>query len=1738
MQVQSITFEPLAISVNSAEQVPLRLSALSFSPNGVVADLTAQTFALYTDDPVQTNNVQLTITAAPKHGSIVFRQSSMTADQFTLADVVAGKLQYRLSSKFVQSRRDSFECLATIGRARKGGIAVSIEIEVRPMISAAVGDGLLVARQSTTQINEMDISVTYDSEMVTEAQVIAIVVSAPEHGQLLVNNEPVIVIVFSLADLRADHVAYRPTGSRFSNDSFSFYFTNGYRNTSLLHMPIVLFDQRIQLTVRDLLVEEGGRTVITAQNLLAVGPPLHTVTFTVNIGPHRGQIQLSGSSDNSSLLTFTSDQIERGLILYSHDGSELDSDFFNFTVALQSVDTSGNRIGSYTDTRDGQLVVRVTQKNDNKPKPVNPNATSTFSVVQFGHLRLTSEHLNYIDVDSDVNGQLLYTVYSGLKYGTLLLNGSPVRKFLQSDLDGDGIIYQHQTSDKVLPDFMAYYVSDENPANHFYSLLTFDIVPMNMAVDSDVLQVIEGKQRMITGEHLNVTSNLRHLHSRHVIFMLSALPEHGQILVDGLPLALSGNFTLTDAEHHLVAYQHDGSDTVTDILAVIPQYFGKTFQQHSIKILVQAVDDTPPAVLYRNKLEVDDGSVTRISSDMLSASDDEVDDYDVFFTLERQPSSGVLLRDGKTSLNFTQHDLDQGLVAYRHILGSHHHDSLLLSVTDGTNSIPNVTINIVIYPKAIPLSSEVLHVDEGKTVTVTTTIISINNPLFVASEVQLNFQHLPRHGKLLLSEDNTVVDVDTAVNASLLQRGMLQYKHDDSETRNDSFVVLASFRNKFSNPLKVEIRVNPVNDESPLSINLRSLAVWMSHDQTLTSSHILFTDKDTIPGEVRFVIQETISLGKFVSRKAGNGIAIKTFSQQDINDGDVVFVGKNITGKYDVVYSVSDGVESHSRIGVLRIQVVQLTLAAVLNKVVTVDAGGRTSLGSDIVNLSRTDMDTAFVDDVVFTNQPSNDSLRYGHLEIDNQHVSWFSYSDLLENKLVYIQSADEQWPPSDTLIVSVTATPEVAGIDEVRIPIKIRYRTDNGSALHANKPLNVDEGRSSSISPRCLQAGNLRARLAHDTGHSIDDYTIIYSVLQQPGHGIFVFIGKEMAGTLAEFQQSDIDAHLIEYVHDGTENFRDVALLEVRVLDVDSTVVASVHEELKIHVRPINDQRPEILKASEPLQVAVGATVPVPSSGFISVVDRDVPAAELTFMFPHIPAGVFLVDDVERSAFTQTQLSSQSVEFSAVNETGDHTVTCVVSDGLHNLTMSVKIAVSSQFLQLSGGAPLAIVQGSERSYLSEENIRVHTNIHPRDVRLEVITEPSHGHLLIETGVGDELAQVKFLSWEDIQAGRIVYKLHSFTSDEDRFTLQEAGDFNASDPVDVIMHVRALIEPPSKPVVLTGEDKMILTADMLNARRLAPDDYKSIAFAVTADPVHGDIQVGASGTRRRRATSPEFTFADVVNGEVYYAPRKDAPDSYEEGFDFTVDAPGVAPGKGQLSFHVQRSSPHNTSTASLGTTSATTTNELPAMKSDTDDEFLMQVIIPAAGGGFFVLLLIVTLFIVAYRSKKRQEKKVERQNNYRSRESGESTTSDASSTMSAQKAGAVRDDSILIQATPVSNASKTYVSTAASGPDSAIGTPGESPAAQHPSTLPRSWNSNAAHVVVTGRSNSDQVRLYSLFEVLLINLMLTLCQMYFSDYIASSLHFCMTSLLNSSERNVIDDHSLSVLRATFIIRHY
>lgn len=186
-------------------------------------------------------------------------------------------------------------------------------------------------------------------------------------------------------------------------------------------------------------------------------------------------------------------------------------------------------------------------------------------------------------------------------------------------------------------------------------------------VNHKVLLVDSGEKVLLTSDTLCVVD--RENKGVEFFYRLEVCSEYGSLFLEEQELKEGSTFFQSDLNEGKVSYQNDGQGGKWDqfVFAVVEKEKNTLVGSSPLKIKI-VQDNTAPVVVHHTDLFVPVQSKAVISSDLLSASDQEQDHEHLFYMLMEETKLGSLVHEEKGRLSqgrhFTQADVDAGKLTY------------------------------------------------------------------------------------------------------------------------------------------------------------------------------------------------------------------------------------------------------------------------------------------------------------------------------------------------------------------------------------------------------------------------------------------------------------------------------------------------------------------------------------------------------------------------------------------------------------------------------------------------------------------------------------------------------------------------------------------------------------------------------------------------------------------------------------------------------------------------------------------------------------------------------------------------------------------------------------------------------------------------------------------------------------------------------------------------------------------
>ena len=581
-----------------------------------------------------------------------------------------------------------------------------------------------------------------------------------------------------------------------------------------LWVEYVPLDTAVKFTnngLRD--VAEGGQKVIDKSCLYLEMDGYKEFQFSMIQPPHHGNISFLDPRTSAIVEPwveeFSAADIREGRVVYRHDDTENDRDSFVFAAIplFKSEEEMPDEIQEFT----GTFHISMAMRNDNPPERL---VNKVFHIVRDGRKKLTIADLAFTDKDIHYNVSNLQYQRQTIPNGEILRVGThtPVYRFTQKDLEDGTLEFQHKGADLGRA---AIFVSD----GQFYWTGLFEILASDPYIRVDNvtgLVVYRGGRAAITKANLSLETNLDSPPTGFN-FIVTEEPLYGTLKINGED---SVEFTYADVLDERVEYHHDGSSSEEDLFrfAVVSN---DVQTQGSFPLIIE--DDSmlhPPEVIRNQMLKVNEGQTVKITDAHLLLQHPSLNDEEVVLIVTSPPKHGFLQLRGvplsvDEPMQFSQGDISKGLVEYIQTESVVTDDQFIFDVDSDTRALKNLVFSIEIIPSSLPVKAGNLTVAEGGTVALSTDTLKTMGSQYQAQNFIFEIISIPVHGYVLNSDKPK--EYNMAFSSSRLMAGKIVYQHDDSESLNDSFTVVASREDGSlkSKLLKVKVTVVPEDDQPP-----------------------------------------------------------------------------------------------------------------------------------------------------------------------------------------------------------------------------------------------------------------------------------------------------------------------------------------------------------------------------------------------------------------------------------------------------------------------------------------------------------------------------------------------------------------------------------------------------------------------------------------------------------------------------------------------------------------------------------------------------------------------------------------------------------------------------------------------------------------------------------------------------------------------------------------------------------
>ncbi|XP_033376337.1 FRAS1-related extracellular matrix protein 1 isoform X2 [Parus major] len=695
----------------------------------------------------------------PYHG--VVRKAGIAVDRFSQADVVAGLVTYKHTSGEI-GLTPSIEILTLIVSDGEAGLDVKdccydgprsppvsrddpfpvydLNITVLPVDnqppSIATGASFVVEEGSSAALTTNHLFATDPDTTADDLEFV--LVSPPQFGYIEnilpspgfeKSNMGISIVSFQLKHLKAMNINYvqaRHLQMEPTEDKFVLYVTDGLHRSAEIPFFVLISptnDEVPEFITRNITVQEGemkelNLSVINAVDLDVPQDPLvfrvvqrPSYGFLIN-GVHgsdvlryRDLINHDHHSHGLLVHDFSMELLRNGMkLMYMHDNSENLTD--SFRIQLSD--------GKHKVLR--TISVKVIPVNDEKPVLSKKNNIE----VNVGDTKIISSAVLSAE-DKDTPRERIYYLFERLpENGQLQLKVGPEwvtlrtgMKCTQEEVDMNLVRYVHTGAmGSKKKDRFTFYLWDgynRSPAVDFYVNIK-DLEKGDIVVFTKLLSVPKGDRSCITTDVLLALDGTDK--PEELLYVITSPPQYGQIEYISYPGISITSFSQMDVARQIVCYVHKAKAAAREDTFRFIISNGLRTKHGTLKIALEAADQALPTLSRNMGLRLTEGSMALLTSDVLQLSDPDTAEENLTFVLAQLPQYGHLYYHGDVLLqfNFTQQDVDNRDVAYKHRGGNSQIDRFTFVATDRTNQ--GFIVNGRVQSKPVAFTIQVDHLDK------------------------------------------------------------------------------------------------------------------------------------------------------------------------------------------------------------------------------------------------------------------------------------------------------------------------------------------------------------------------------------------------------------------------------------------------------------------------------------------------------------------------------------------------------------------------------------------------------------------------------------------------------------------------------------------------------------------------------------------------------------------------------------------------------------------------------------------------------------------------------------------------------------------------------------------------------------------------------------------------------------------------------------------------------------------
>ncbi|KAM3870288.1 chondroitin sulfate proteoglycan 4 [Diretmus argenteus] len=1407
------------------------------------------------------SQIIFTLQSDPWYGLVDMNINTRRTQMFTLLDVASKKIKYlhdgneRYADQIqlkVVAHSDGYlpECLKT---AREFVLPVEI-IPVNDIPQVGGGD-ISITEYGRTRLTSNLIKIVDSDTRCDELVVTVTSEPSAEVGYLENGQQPGRSITeFTCRQLKDGNIYFVHRGG--SAAGITLEVSDGHSISQSTTFKLSVTEPHMTIvTNTGLLLAQGSNSSIGVQNLAVIAHPRNgDVVYNLTQPLRFGELQI-----------VTSNGVPKQATTFHQFDLDQDSLIYVSTDSTDQEDIVVERI--QFDIHLGQFVLW----NNTFLVKIIPAQVKISTLVPLEMQGEEEKTIGHTELEAEIKGKspnpetVKYILVKPPTLGSLqLLDRELVEgdSFTQQDLWDSRVSYRlrvRRAVDSV--DQFQFKVFAEDQYSPVYSY------PISILADSDAPVLTNEKLIVWQGDEDIVNKNYLWVQtpsSTDFLYRVTQDPKYGRLIREsppGQPRFEGGIrlFSNEDLQLDRLIYKHDGSKTSSDEFhfSVFDQGAGSSNTrgdgQESVsgvfRISVQSKNEHVPVRVVDQVFNVVRHGQRLLTTDVIQFKDDDSDFNDTQIVYAREGIlSGNIVSTSNPSqplFRFTQANLRD-----KSILFIHHgadRERFSLQVSDGFHKTTALLWVQAGDPYLRVVNNTMVVMDHGSTKTLNTNLLSADSNMDIRDDSEIKFKVTspPSDGRIIVS----------GIEASLftqedLKKGVVSYEHNYESLRSkDSFGFTVQAK-EYSDVGTFRIKIFKQGYLSLPEVLTNEVIISYEGEHTIINQdHLKVEQADILPSEMVFTIKEPPRLGHVVKLTNNSDSTaapaldyIHTFTQEDIDQGSILYVSASIQGYDAFTTDVSNGFTTVEDLQISVNIVPRFIPVQTLN--FTVREGFSMPITAEILNISHPFYSSVQIEFSV-DELPHHGNLRFQ--DRDAQDLIFFTLDEVKLGLIHYTHDGSESI--EDSFILSASAYEIERRSLPVTISVTVTPVNDEPPQLTHNTGLEVLAGEEADITSSMLYT--------EDTDTPPKD--LVYNV-EAPTNGM-VSLKESPDESLLNFTQAQINNGEIIFIHEGEES----GGFSFTVTDGEHT---SPLYRFAVTARPLTIT----METQEELMVFPGARQPITSANLGAVTNED--GNEISYSLVRPPRLGRLILAVNRNQyeeitrFSQTQLESGMVyyEHQMPEEpfwVQRDTIELILSsqpapDVRHILpiTISYYAAHSNISSQLWKNKGLEVVQGQRKaidsSVLDASNLLASLPESERgqlDVVYEVRRFPAHGRITL--GGLDLPRDAPYFLQEYVNQGELEYLHDDSGASFDSFS------------------VRARLKPQDRGVASSAQSVVLEEIFNISIKRRDSNPPELVSIDMILEVLQGSMTIL---TQKHLNTRDEDSPPDEVRFKVTKAP--------------------------------------------------------------------------------------------------------------------------------------------------------------------------------------------------------------------------------------------------------------------------